>query len=130
MRAAQLLRAQPLRRSEDASHHTLLDLHPDLPLFRYLLDARPPGEQWNFRSIEYLGTIGAVRYRALEGAGLAILPRYFVEEDLRVGRAQRGSCRGRKLNSDYFRLIWRSGTSTKKKSGGSPRSCAGFLCAD
>jgi LysR family glycine cleavage system transcriptional activator len=102
------LRAVPLRRSEDAAGHTLLDLHPDLPLFRYLLDARPPGEQWNFQSIEYLGTIGAVRYRALEGAGIAILPRYFVRQDLKSGALKTVLPRAR-LNSDYFRLIWRSG---------------------
>jgi LysR family glycine cleavage system transcriptional activator len=103
-----LLRSQPLRRSEDAARHTLLDLHPDLPLFRYLLDARPPGEQWNFRGIEYLGTIGAVRYRALEGAGIAILPRYFVKQDLKSGGLSVVLPRAT-LNSDYFRLIWRSG---------------------
>jgi DNA-binding transcriptional LysR family regulator len=102
------LRAVPLRRAEDAGRHTLLDLHPDLPLFRYLLDARPPGEQWNFQGIEYLGTIGAVRYRALEGAGIAILPRYFVQRDLKAGTLSAVLPRA-KLNSDYFRLIWRSG---------------------
>ena len=103
-----LLRKLPLRRSDDANRHMLLDLHPDLPLFRYLLDARPPGEQWNFRGIEYLGTIGAVRFRALEGAGVAILPRYFVERDLDEGGLQALLPRA-KLHSDYFRLIWRAG---------------------
>jgi LysR family glycine cleavage system transcriptional activator len=103
-----LLKKLPLRRADDAEAHTLLDLHPDLPLFRYLLDARPPGEQWNFQAIEYLGTIGAVRYRALEGAGVAILPRYFVQRDLAEG-ALRALLPGAKLHSDHFRLIWRAG---------------------
>jgi DNA-binding transcriptional LysR family regulator len=106
--APALLADSPLRRAEDADRHTLLDLHPDLPLFRYLLDARPPGEQWNFRGIEYLGTIGAVRYRALEGAGVAILPRYFVQGDLEAG-SLRAILPRAKLHSDYFRLIWRAG---------------------
>src|SRR3954470_18994551 len=96
-----LLQKLRLRRAEDAELHTLLALPPDLPLFRYLLDARPPGEQWNFRGIEYLGTIGAVRYRALEGAGIAILPRYFVKEDLKSGALSAVLPRA-KLNSDYF----------------------------
>jgi DNA-binding transcriptional LysR family regulator len=103
-----LLQKAPLRRSDDAARHNLLDLHPDLPLFRYLLDARPPGEQWNFRGIEYLGTIGAVRYRALEGAGVAILPRYFIQRDLKAG-ALRALLPRARLHSDYFRLIWRAG---------------------
>jgi LysR family glycine cleavage system transcriptional activator len=103
-----LLKKLPLRRADHAESHTLLDLHPDLPLFRYLLDARPPGEQWNFRAIEYLGTIGAVRLRALEGAGVAILPRYFVQRDLADG-ALRALLPGARLHSDHFRLIWRSG---------------------
>lgn len=103
-----LLKEVPLRRADDAGRHSLLDLHPDLPLFRYLLDARPPGEQWNFHGIEYLGTIGAVRLRALEGAGVAILPRYFVQEDLSAGTL-RGILPRARLHSDYFRLIWRDG---------------------
>jgi DNA-binding transcriptional LysR family regulator len=103
-----LLKKRPLRRAADAEAHALLDLHPDLPLFRYLLDARPPGEQWNFRTTEYLGTIGAVRFRALEGAGIAILPRYFVQRDL-AGGSLRALLPGAQLHSDHFRLIWRAG---------------------
>jgi LysR family glycine cleavage system transcriptional activator len=103
-----LIAENSLRRSEDAHHHNLLDIHPDLPLFRYLLDARPPGERWDFRGTEYLGTIGAVRYRALEGAGVAVLPRYFVESDLQSGALVRLLPRAT-LHDDYFRLIWRGG---------------------
>lgn len=95
-------------RPEDARHHRLLDLHPDLPLFRYFLDARPAGEPWDFDSIEYLGTIGAVRYRLLEGAGTAVLPRYFVEHELESG-ALRELAPKTTLQHDHFRLIWRAG---------------------
>jgi DNA-binding transcriptional LysR family regulator len=63
----------------------LLDTLADLPLFRYFLDAAPPDQVWGFRTKEYLGTIAAVRYRALEGAGVAVLPLYFVEDALAQG---------------------------------------------
>jgi LysR family transcriptional regulator, glycine cleavage system transcriptional activator len=92
-------------RPEDVRHHRLLDLHPDLPLFRYFLDARPAGEPWDFEGIEYLGTIGAVRYRLLEGAGTAVLPRYFVEHELASG-ALRELMPKTALQHDHFRLIW------------------------
>jgi DNA-binding transcriptional LysR family regulator len=97
-----------IARPEDARHHRLLDLHPDLPLFRYFLDARPAGEPWDFEAIEYLGTIGAVRYRLLEGAGAAVLPRYFVEQELANGLLRELAPKTT-LQHDHFRLIWRAG---------------------
>jgi DNA-binding transcriptional LysR family regulator len=103
-----LLGRTPLRRPDDAERHTLLDTQPDLPLFRYLLDARPAGERWSFGGTEYLGTIGAVRFRALDGAGVAVLPRYFVERDLANG-ALREPLPKLALQHDHFRLIWRVG---------------------
>lgn len=86
---------------------TLLDTLEDLPLFRYLLDARgePP---WPFRRVEQLGTIGAVRLRALAGAGLAVLPRYFIEGDLESG-ALVELLPDAPMVPDHFRLIWRTG---------------------
>jgi LysR family transcriptional regulator, glycine cleavage system transcriptional activator len=103
-----LLERQPVRRATDTAQLTLLDLHPDLPLFRYFLDARPAGEAWDFREVEYLGTIGAVRHRALEGAGLAVLPHYFIDRDLAAGRLRQPLPRST-LQHDHFRLIWRGG---------------------
>ena len=76
--SASLLHKRPLKRAADAQQHTLIDVQPDLPLFRYFLDARPAGESWAFAASEFVGTIAAVRYRVLEGAGVAVLPRYFV----------------------------------------------------
>ncbi len=88
---------------------TLLDTGPDLPLFRYLLDAR--GESpWPFRRVELLGAIGAVRLRALAGKGLAVLPRYFIEADLDSG-ALVELLPDAGMVEDQFRLIWRSGHS-------------------
>jgi LysR family glycine cleavage system transcriptional activator len=103
-----ILKKNALRAPDDAPRHKLLDLHPDLPLFRYFLDARPAGEAWTFPSTEYLGSIGAVRYRALEGAGVAVLPRYFVEQDLAAG-ALTELFPKTELEHDFFRLIWRAG---------------------
>ncbi len=103
-----LLRRQPLARTLDAAHHTLLDVSSDLPLFRYLLDARRDHADaaWTFGKLEYLGSIGAIRLRVLQGAGVAVLPRYFVEGDLRAHRMVRIVPRT-KLQRDHFRLIWR-----------------------
>ena len=104
----ELLAERPLRTSEDAANHTLLEVHPDLPLFRYFLDARPPGELWSFGGIERLGAIAAVRFRTLQGAGVAVLPRYFIEADLQAKRLKEPLGKI-KLLHDHFRLIWRAG---------------------
>lgn len=104
--AARLLAAHPCGRPEDAASHTLLDLDPGLPLFRYLRDATETVSDWRFRRVEYLGTIAALRLRALQGRGLAVLPSYFVEADLKAGRLVRVLPR-LPLRSDAFRLLWR-----------------------
>jgi DNA-binding transcriptional LysR family regulator len=101
-------RSVVLRGASDARTHVLLDLHEDLPLFRYFLDARPPGEVWQFARVEYLGTIAAVRHRVLEGVGLAVLPRYFVRREVRTGDL-RVLLPTLGLQRDFFRLVWRAG---------------------
>jgi LysR family transcriptional regulator, glycine cleavage system transcriptional activator len=106
--APRLLDRRPLRRPEEAAAHTLLDTSPELPLFRYFLDAHPQGEVWAFGRHAYLGTIAAIRHRVLEGAGVAVLPRYFIRDDLKQKRLK--ALQGRvKLQSDFFRLVWRAG---------------------
>jgi DNA-binding transcriptional LysR family regulator len=106
--AARLLRARRLTRAVDAQHHVLLDAAPDLPLFRYFLDAIGRRDVWSFAKHEYLGTIGAIRLRLLQGAGVAVLPRYFVARDLAARRLVPVLPRV-KLQRDAFRLIWRAG---------------------
>jgi LysR family transcriptional regulator, glycine cleavage system transcriptional activator len=98
--------AGPCASPDQARAHTLLDVAPDLPLFRYLLDASPSSEPWPFARYEYLGGIGAIRVRALAGAGVAVLPAYFVRDDLAAGRLVELDP-GRELREDAFRLIWR-----------------------
>lgn len=105
--SAALLARRPLARPAHAADHVLLDVAPDLPLFRYLLDAGPRRTPWQFGRVEYLGTIGAIRLRALQRAGVAVLPRYFVEPDLRAGRLVAILPRTR-LQRDAFRLVWRA----------------------
>ncbi len=86
---------------------TLIDASAELPLFRYLLDAR--GEPlWPFLRVEQQGAIAAIRLRVLAGAGLAVLPRYFVEADLESGRLVE-LLPGTPMVSDQFRLVWRAG---------------------
>jgi LysR family transcriptional regulator, glycine cleavage system transcriptional activator len=106
--AASLLKKKPFLAPGDASQHTLLDLHTDLPLFRYFLDARSAREVWQFGAVQHLGAIAAVRARVLEGAGIAVLPHYFVRQDLERKRLLRLMSKT-KLPSDWFRLVWRSG---------------------
>ncbi len=98
-------RTQALRRPADLSGTTLLDTQPDLPLFRYLRDATTSHHDWRFAGYEYLGSIAAVRYRVLENAGIAVLPRYFVRDDLAKGRLRQLLPR-MPLRHDTFRLVW------------------------
>jgi DNA-binding transcriptional LysR family regulator len=102
------IRRHPLARAEHAPRHPLIDAAPDLPLFRYFLDALRTREVWSFAKVEYLGTIGAIRMRVLQGAGVAVLPRYFVAPDLRARRLVE-LMPAVELQRDAFRLVWRTG---------------------
>jgi len=102
----ELLAKKPLTGVEEAKDHVLIDLAPDLPLFRYFLDQAGGSALWKFKHIEYLGTIGAVRLRLLQGKGIAILPEYFVIEDLAASKLKR-IMPEIIIPQDYFRLIWR-----------------------
>lgn len=106
--AHSLIARRPLHGPADAAEHTLLDIAAELPLFRYFLDAHPRAEVWGFDSVIHLSGIGPIRHRILEGAGVAVLPTYFIQGDLDAGRLvvlqpEIG------LRSDTFRLVWRRG---------------------
>jgi LysR family glycine cleavage system transcriptional activator len=82
----------------------LLDTSRDLPLYRYWQDAQPD-VHWD--RLECLSTIGALRIRALDGAGVCVLPEYFIRQDLAEGRLELLS--EAPLRSDWFRLFWLEG---------------------
>ncbi len=103
-----LLQEQPLKTPEQAAGHRLVDSHGALPLFRYFLGAWPGSEPWTFGDYEFLGTIEAIRRRVLTGAGVAVMPRYYVAPNLAAGELREILPRVKPL-SDAFRLIWREG---------------------
>lgn len=105
--AKKLLARLPFRTMADAAGHTLIDASPDLPLFSYLRDTHPSA-RLAFKKNVYLGTIGAMHLRVLEGAGVAVLPEYLVHEDVARGRL-RTILPSMKPQHDFFRLVFRAG---------------------
>jgi DNA-binding transcriptional LysR family regulator len=98
-----------LVRRQDAAGLTLIDVSRDLPLFRYFLDALPEADPWLFAHVEYMGGIGNIKRRLLDGNDrVAVLPRYFVRAELAGRRLVRLMPRVR-LRPDAFRLVWRTG---------------------
>ncbi len=106
--APALLADRALRGPDDAPAHRLIDTQPDLPLFRYFRDARSADEVWAFAEVEHMGTIAAVRARVRVGAGVAVLPRYFVADDLSTGRLVQ-LFDDTEMPTDRFRLLWLAG---------------------
>lgn len=104
--ATSLLKRTPLTKPEHAKDHTLLDSSTELPLFAYFRDAHK-GKTYEFARIVRLGAIGAIRQRALEGAGLAVLPEYLIRDDLQKKRFTRIMPTVTPL-ADYFRLVFRN----------------------
>jgi DNA-binding transcriptional LysR family regulator len=105
--APKLLRRVPLRRPEDAQRHTLIDASPDMPLFRYWRDAPGGGGALRFARGSWLGAIAAIRHQVVEGAGVAVLPEYFVRRDLASHKLVRVLPRVTLLH-DYFRFVFRA----------------------
>lgn len=98
-----LLERTPLQQARDAASHTLLDIDRTLPLGRYLLSVVPA---LDFGRVGACGSGAAVRQFALASQGVAVLPRYMVQDDL-----ERGSLRELlgdvPMLHDTFRLIFR-----------------------
>lgn len=103
--SAALIRKHPFRNPADASAHTLIDIDNDLPLCRYFLDRVGGSALWQFSQVEYMGTVGAVRLRVLQGHGIAVLPEHYVSGDLKAGRLRRLMPQVR-LQTEGFRLLW------------------------
>jgi LysR family transcriptional regulator, glycine cleavage system transcriptional activator len=104
--ASALLEKRPLEKAKHAAEHTLLDTDVGLSLFRYFRDAPGGGDHLRFGTVVRLGTIEAIRARAIAQAGIAVLPEYLVKKDLAAGRLVR-ILPSVALLSDWFRLIFR-----------------------
>jgi DNA-binding transcriptional LysR family regulator len=105
--APQLLAARPLRSAEDALHHTLIDLTAALPLFRYFRDGPKGSPLLRFANEYWGGSIAAVRHEVLRGAGVAVLPAYFVRGDIGARKLARVFPHV-PLQHDYLRLVFRA----------------------
>jgi DNA-binding transcriptional LysR family regulator len=105
--ARALVRRRPLRRAQDARMHTLYDITAELPLFRYWADTAGSIDSLAFGRVIRLGTIAAIRWAVLRGDGVAVLPHYFVEADLRARRLIELLPHVR-AHADWFRLLTRT----------------------
>jgi LysR family glycine cleavage system transcriptional activator len=106
--AAPALVTAGFRGAEDARELVLIDVAPQLSLFRYLLDALDRPEMWSFRATEVVGAIAAVKARVVAGIGVAVLPLYFARPELADGRLV-ALLPEVEPRVDWFRLIWRAG---------------------
>lgn len=102
-----LLRRQPLVKPEHAAVHTLLDVSAELPLFRYWREAAGSVDSMRFARVLRLGTIAAIRSAVLAGHGVAVLPEYFVADELKRGELKIVMPKVRP-QSDHFRLVFRA----------------------
>jgi LysR family transcriptional regulator, glycine cleavage system transcriptional activator len=105
--SAALLRRLPLTRPEHAQAHTLLDASAELPLFRYWRDAQGGGDRLQFGRIVRLGSIEAIRQRVTAQAGVAVLPAYLVDRELKSRKFRALFPKVTPLG-DYFRLVFRA----------------------
>ncbi len=101
-----LLEEIPLEKPQDANLHTLVDVHADMPLFRYWRDA-PDGDRLTFSRVLCMGTIAAIRNLVLRGEGVAVLPLYLVHADIEAGNLRSVFPDVEPL-CDHFRLIFRT----------------------
>jgi DNA-binding transcriptional LysR family regulator len=102
-----LLSKTPLRRVADTRRHVLLDTTEALPLFRYLRDAPGGVGDLRFLATRRLGTIAAISALVIASEGVAVLPEYYVRDDLRARRLRRVLPKA-PIASDRFRLVFRS----------------------
>ncbi len=102
-----LLRDRPLQRAEHAANHALLDISAELPLYRYWREAPGGIDSMRFGRVLRLGTIAAIRAAVLDGRGVAVLPEYYVSDDLRRGELKVVMPKVRP-QSDHFRLVFRA----------------------
>lgn len=102
----QLLLDHPIETTADCAAHALVDIGPELPLFRYWRESPDAPEGVRFDGVRYMGTIQAIRDAVVEGDGVAVLPEYLTRLDLAAGRLQR-ILPDVVPQSDWFRLLLR-----------------------
>jgi len=105
--ARALLKKTPVRSEKDAGRHALIDVGTELPLFRYWRDAPGGGDRLRFGRLWRVGTGEAIRRMVVAGRGVAVLPRYLVEPDLKSRRLVQVFPKV-PLLFDHFRLVFRS----------------------
>lgn len=82
----ELLDNMPLETAADAAQHTLLDIHDELPLTRYMSSVT--GEL-PFKDVRLCGTAAVVQMMVERGVGVAVLPEYMVQAPLAAGTLRR-----------------------------------------
>jgi DNA-binding transcriptional LysR family regulator len=104
--APSLLDENPLAKAEDAARHALIEIDDNLSLFAYWRDS-PKGMPLTFAKLARFGTIEAIRQRILAGAGVGVVPKYLVQNDLDDKRLRILFPKVVPLH-DWFRLVVRS----------------------
>ncbi len=102
----ELLKKNPFKSAEQSSNHTIVDTTEAMPLFRYWRNAPGGVDSMQFKEVLRMGTIAAILQLVLRGDGVAVLPLYYVEDELKQGRLKKIMPSVKPL-SDYFRLIFR-----------------------
>lgn len=102
--APALLDRVPFAKATDAAKHTLVDIDDELPLFRYW---QASGSALRFEKLARFGTIEAIRQRVLAGAGVGVVPKYVVQDDLAAKRL-RVVLPKIVPQHDWFRLVIRN----------------------
>jgi DNA-binding transcriptional LysR family regulator len=85
----------------------LIDADVGRPLSRYLRDAPGGVGDLEFAGLRRMGTIAAIRAMVLAEEGVAVLPEYYVREDLARRRLRR-LLPSVPILSDRFRLVFRA----------------------
>lgn len=102
-----VLERAPFRRPEDAASHVLVDVTEDLPLFGYWMEGAGVAHRPPFTKLLRMGTIAAVRAMVVSGGGIAVIPRYYVTQDLASGVLVEIMPEVQ-ARPDWFRLVYRT----------------------
>ncbi|MGB1274442.1 MAG: LysR family transcriptional regulator [Nannocystaceae bacterium] len=105
--APALLQQQPFNTVADACGHTLIDIDPSMPLYRYFASATSEAQTLRFGKFRWLGLGAAIRMQVLAGRGVAVLPVHMVEAEIEAGTLVR-LLPNIQPHTDYFRLVFRS----------------------